>query len=314
MHRSDLEDGRLARHWPKLIAGIATFLVVVGALVVKAGFDLGSSGSTPAAGTHFGPTVGRAAPSPTASPASTAHQPSSQASVRGRPAISNQVRSSGKQKPASPPTVTYAGTGPSTSTATASDTSALSWQQNVSGSGTALLVAVAVGNSDGDSGLSASVTDNGTAMTALVKVHDDNQPFGFLEVFGLAGIPDGTNKISVTVSGGPTQDLTGGSEAFDGAAQTGTFSAPATAFGNGTSPSVTVASTQGGMIAAFGACGSQFNSATAPSVQRFIANDDDSTRAGNTAGSTLTATGGNVTAAWSASNDFWGAAALEVNN
>jgi hypothetical protein len=232
--------------------------------------------------------------------------------VQDRIAVSKSDTS--KQKPPPLPPVTYAGTGPPTLSATASDTSTLSWQQNVSGSGTALLVGIAVGNSDGDSGLSASVTENGTAMPALAEVHDNNQPFGFLEVFGLAGIPDGTHTISVTVSGGPVQDLTGGSEAFIGAAQKGTFSAPATAFGNGTSPSVAVASTPGGMVAAFGASGSQFNNTNPPAVQRFIANDDNITRAGNTAGATSAATGGNVTVAWSTVNDFWGAVALEVNN
>jgi hypothetical protein len=313
MHKSGTEDGprRLHRFGARVAIGMVFVLVPAITAVTALHFDnAGGSPAQAAAGTPVRPGAGGARPSHAASPTPTAHQPSSPAGVQDRIAGTKQTSNTSKQ-PAPLPPVTYAGTGPP---ATASDTSTLSWQQDVSGSGTALLVGIAVGNSDGDSGLSASVTDNGTAMSALAEVHDDNQPFGFLEVFGLAGIPDGTHTISVTVSGGPVQDLTGGSEAFNGAAQKGTFSTPATAFGNGTSPSVTVGSTPGGMIAAFGASGSQFNSTNPPSVQRFIANDDNITRAGNTAGATSAATGGNVTLAWSTVNDFWGAVALEVNN
>jgi hypothetical protein len=189
----------------------------------------------------------------------------------------------------------------------------LSWTQTVSGSDTALLVGVGVGFID-DSGLSASVTDDGTAMTALATVHDDNQPDGFLEVFGLAGVPAGANTIRVTVAGGRATELTGGSEAFDGAAQTGTFSAPATAFGNGTSPAVTVATSSGAQIAAFAACGSAFLGTTAPAMQQFMANEDDNSGAGNSAGATSAATGGHVTVGWSSYDDFWSAIAVQVNN
>jgi hypothetical protein len=93
-------------------------------------------------------------------------------------------------------------------------------------------------------------------MTALATVHDDSHPDGFLEVFGLAGVPDGTNAVSVTVTGGQATELTGGSESFDGAAQAGTFSGPATADGDGSTPAVTIASTSGGIVAAFSARGS----------------------------------------------------------
>ncbi len=207
-----------------------------------------------------------------------------------------------------------AAAGPSPSGAVASNATALAWTQTVSGSDTALVVGVAVGENSSVSGLSASVTDNGTAMRALATVPDDNQPDGFLEVFGLAGIPDGGNTIRLTVTGGTAAELTGGSESFDSAAQTGTFTAPGTAYGDGTSPAVSVASSSGGVVAAFAACGSSILSTTPPAAQGFIADDDDSSGAGNSAGATSAATGGTVTVSWSAYADFWAAVAVQVNS
>lgn len=295
-----------------LISGISVLVVLAGALAAAAGVHaLGHSGpsATDAAGVavgHGGRAVIPAAPAGSRAPAPAGRLNRSAAASQAHGTTAGGA--TGTQPPAAPVSVT------GRSAATASDTSALSWHQTVSGSRTALLVAVAVGNSDGDAGVSASVTDNGTAMTVLAQVHDDNEPFGFLEVCGLAGVADGTNTISLAVSGGPVQDLAGGSIVFGAAAPAGTFSAPATAAGSGATASVTAPSTPGGIIAAFGASGSPFTGTAAPAVSRFTANDDGRTRAGNVTGATAAATGGNVTVTWSTWNDFWGAAAVEVNS
>lgn len=260
------------------------------------------------------PTPGRTAARPSTAPSAkgSGGTPDARASGRAREPATSPVIPQSPVTHAGP--VAVGGAGPSPSGAVASNASVLSWAQMVSGSDTAVVVGVAVGQNVDDSGLSASVTDNGAAMTALATVHDDGQSDGYLEVFGLAGVPDGTNTIRVAVAGGPVQELTGGSVSFDGAAQAGTFSAPATAFGNSATPAVTVGSTSGGAVAAFAACGSAIVAATPPATQEFIANDDDNSGAGNSAGATSAATGGHVSVAWSAGDDFWGAIAVQVND
>jgi hypothetical protein len=271
-----------------LIAGIVMIIVLMSAITVgtvlelhpgqgaQAEGDIGTS-----AGTVLG--NGRAAtPNPTARPSPTS-----------RPARSSPSPSAGQPGAASQPVpapVSYASTGPSASGAIANHASTLSWTDNVAGSGTALLVAVAVGQQD-DSGQSASATDNGNAMQSLATVYDNGQPDGFLEVFGLAGVPDGANTIRIRVTGGSAAELTGGSESFAGAGPEGTFSAPAAAGGDGTAPAVTIASRPRGLVAGFAACGSAITGTTAPAAAKFIADDNDSTGAGNSAGATSPATG-----------------------
>jgi hypothetical protein len=189
----------------------------------------------------------------------------------------------------------------------------LSWSHAVSGSHTALLVGVAVEkNNPDDSGLSARVTDNGTPMTLLNTVHDNNRPDGFLDLFGLAGAPDGTNAIAVTLSGGIAMEITGGSESFSQVSQSAPFGTPVSAYGSGRTPSVTAASTAGDLIAGFAGSGSTIYSAKSPSVSRYIANEDGSSGAGNSAGATRPGKGSPAAMKWSAYNDWWGAVAVEV--
>jgi DNA-directed RNA polymerase specialized sigma24 family protein len=302
-----------SRAVPRRLLWSAACAAAVGALVVA--FVLSGHPGSPASPSPHQQAQAAAAPTPDR----TTRKPAAKPSAKG-PTASSQPRSapaklsapSSAARAAGP--VTVGGAGPSSSGAVASNASRLSWTQAVSGSNTALLVGVAVGENGGVTGLSASVTDNGTAMRALATISDDNQPDGYLEVFGLAGVPDGGNAISLTVTGGTAAELTGGSESFDGAAQTGTFSSAATAYGDGTTPAVSVGSRSGGMVAAFAACGSSILSTAPPAAQGFIADDDDSSGAGNSAGATSSATGGAVTVSWSAYDDFWGAAAIQVNS
>jgi hypothetical protein len=51
---------------------------------------------------------------------------------------------------------------------------------------------------------------------------------------------------------------------------------------------------------------------SSPGTPRFIANGNDNTGAGNSAGSTSPSTGSNVTMKWTVANDWWAAAAVEV--
>jgi hypothetical protein len=238
----------------------------------------------------------------------TPSHPARQAPASRPPAASPAV--TGRQE--APSVVSYDSTGPSTEGAEANNASTLSWTHDVSGGDTALLVAVAVGQM-GDSGLSASATDDGTAMPALAEIHDNNGSDGFLEVFGLTGVPDGTNTILVTVTGGPAAQLTGGSESFTGAAQAGAFTV-ATAAGDGASPAVTIASRPGGQVAAFAASASPILETSPSAAQKFIADDSPTTGAGNSAGAAWAATGSPVTVAWSTLADWWGAIAVLVSN
>jgi hypothetical protein len=305
-HSRPLISGRF-----DVIVGVVMVIVLMSATVLATVLDLHhGQGPRPEAdiGTSSGAVLGTgraAAPSPTARP--------TPASRPAQASLSPSARQSATASQPAVSPVSYGNTGPSPDGAMANNASALSWTDNVSGSDTALLVAVAVGKQD-DSGQSASATDNGTAMESLATVYDNGQPDGFLEVFGLADVPDGANTIRVTVTGGSALELTGGSESFDGAAPEGTFSAPAVAGGDSTSPAVEIASMPRGLVAAFAACGSAITGTAAPAAQKFVADDNDSTGAGNSAGATSPATGGNVTVAWSSIDDWWGAVAVEVNS
>jgi hypothetical protein len=185
----------------------------------------------------------------------------------------------------------------------------LSWSHTDAGN--ALLVGVSVGK-NGDAGLTAVATYNGTAMTLLKTVHTNNQTAGFLDVFGLVNPATGTHNVVVTETGGTASEITGGSESFSGAAATGTFGTAASAVGSSATASVTAGSTSGNIVAGFVANGSQVTSATSPSISRDIANQDNNTGAGNSAGATSLSTGSNVTMAWTVVNDWWAAVAVEV--
>lgn len=214
-------------------------------------------------------------------------------------------------------TVSYDATGPSASGQKCANCSSLGWTHTVSGSDTALLVGVGMGYGD-DNGCVTSVTDNGVPMTSLARVHADNKTAGYEQVFGLAGVPDGSNAIVVKVTGcpwgGKPQELTGGSESFSGVSQTAPFSTAVTAYGSSGTAAVTVPSAAGNLVAGFTATGTKVNSASSPSVSRYIANQDTMTGAGNSAGATSPATGSNVVMKWAVTPDYWAAIGLQVQH
>ncbi len=205
--------------------------------------------------------------------------------------------------------VAYEATGPSGSGAMCAHCATLNWNHTVSGSFPAMLVGVAVGAAD-DAGLSASATDNGRPMTLLKTVQTDNQTAGFLEVFGLLNAPAGTNTINVSVGGGTASEITGGSESLGNVAKWGNI---ASAYGyNSTARVISPGSTSGGIMAGFTACGSGVSSASSPATPRYLANEDQNTGAGNSAGATSPSTGSPVTMAWSNGNDYWAAIIVEA--
>jgi hypothetical protein len=189
----------------------------------------------------------------------------------------------------------------------------LSWTQAVSGSSRAIEVGVTVG---GDSTQTVTVKDGTTSMTALTgKLNSNNATSGFLQVFGLANPPAGTNTITVTVSGGSVPDaVTGGSISYDGVSQTSPFGTAKTLTGAGIDPSITTTgSTSGDMESGFLSDGSAVASATS-GTSRYIVDEDNNTAAGNGAGATAASTGSNVTFTWSDTDDWWAAATVEVQH
>lgn len=191
----------------------------------------------------------------------------------------------------------------------------MSWTQVVgSGTNRALLADFTVGTSN-DAGCAPVVTDNGTAMTQITAVHDNNQRAGVLTVWGLANPPSGTNTIAVSVTHctAAPSELTGGSESFTGVSQSAPFGAHATSFGSGATASVasTAASTSD-LMGEFAANGNSVTGPVSPVLQKFLENQDASTGAGNTAGGYAPATGASQTGQWNLTSDWWGAAAVDV--
>jgi hypothetical protein len=207
--------------------------------------------------------------------------------------------------------VTVDSSGPSSSGAAVSNATSLSWSQTVSGRDSALLVGVAAGKNP-DSGLSATARFDGVPMSLLGHVHDNAQSDGFLDVFGLVRPPIGTHAVKVSIKGGTPNELTGGSMSFDRALRGSAFGSVVSAFGNGSTPSLTTKSAPCSLLAGFVASGSAIQSVKTPATSRYLDNLDDNSGAGNSGAATSPGTGSKVAMAWSAASDYWGAIAVEV--
>jgi hypothetical protein len=216
---------------------------------------------------------------------------------------------------AGPGPVLFDSVGPSASgyTGVSTTTSPATWSHTLTSGDTGLLVAFGIDNTP-DSGFTITgVTAGGVAMTQVGgKVESGTGGGGFITVWQLLNPPTGTITISVSWTGIAFTNgghPNGGSIAFTGA---GAFSAPVTANGSSTIPSVAVptASTSG-MAAAFAVCGSAFISATAPLTSRYLGGAGGQ-GAGWMAGGTAPGTGSSVTAAWSSNSDWWAVIGVEV--
>lgn len=197
-----------------------------------------------------------------------------------------------------------------------SGSAALTWTQVVSGSNRALLVDFTVGNNN-DAGCTPVVKDGTTSMSEITAVHDDNQRSGALTVWGLVNPPAGTNTITATVTGctGTTQEMTGGSESFTGVNQATPFGAHAINWGSSATSSVSnTASSSSDLMGEFVANGSATGTVVSPTVSKFIENQDTNTGAGNTAGGYASATGSAQSGSWNLTNDWWGAAAVDIQH
>jgi beta-mannanase len=191
----------------------------------------------------------------------------------------------------------------------------LSWTQNV-GTGTdrAILAEATVGAAN-DNNCSQVVKMNGVLMTKLAVIHTDNQHSGYMDIWGATNPSPGTNTFSLAVSGcasGTPSSLTATSLSFANVSQSAAFSSVTSAVGSGTTPSATVPSEAGNLMAGFVADGKGLLSATSPAVSRVIENDDWNTGAGNSAAATSAATGTNVTMAWTGDSDYWGVGTVQV--
>lgn len=200
------------------------------------------------------------------------------------------------------------------SAAGATGTSPVTWSHTCSGSQRVLLVGVAVGNTSGsDASNVVSVTYAGVAMTSIGIRHSNDNPFGFVQVFGLINPASGANNVVVTVTNSP-DSIIGGSLSFNGADQTTGWGAPVTAIGTNALAAVNIGSTSGNIVAFFPCIGSLLNAnPNSPGVLRFLKNLNNFSAAGNLGGATAPGTGSTVTCAWPTSSaDWWAILAVEV--
>lgn len=195
-------------------------------------------------------------------------------------------------------------------------TNSLTWSQTVgTGPNRALAAEVSVGDGN-DRGCFVKLTDNGQPVPELKAVHTNNQRSGVLTVWGLVNPPSGLNTFQVTVTGcteAVPDEISAGSVSFTGVSQSAPWGVPAGAAGAGTTAAVTVGAHAGDMLAGFTANGHGVRSTGSPATSRFIANVDDESGAGNSAGATAPSSAGNVRLAWAEDNDWWAAIAVEAN-
>ena len=210
--------------------------------------------------------------------------------------------------------VAYDAVGPSSAGVGVGAGTTLSWSHTVTGSNIAVVAGVAVDGSPDT--MTCTCTCNGSAMTSLAKVHSGGgaNTIGYLQVFGIAGVTAGSASLVATCSAAPA-DINGGSLSFSGVSPGTPFGTAATAGStSGTASAATAGSTTGNMVAGFCVEGTGITSATAPATSRFLNNyrGGAGNGAGDSAGATSPSTGSAVTMAWTVTNDFWAAAAVEV--
>jgi len=207
--------------------------------------------------------------------------------------------------------VAFDAVGPSSAGTSSTTTAALTWTHVCGASATLLLVGVAMGNDSGsDASTLLSATYNGVAMTSLGKVHSNNQTAGYVELFGLLNPATGSHTVSVAMTGGfsGTDTRSAGSVSYTG---TSTSSLPTatTAYGSGATPSVTVSSATGNMVASAQCCGAGFTGAS--DTLRYRKNSNTNSAAGNVqfndaAGSS------SVTITGTEPGDWWGIVGVNI--
>lgn len=214
--------------------------------------------------------------------------------------------------------VAFDAVGPGANGAATNGTS-LGWTHNCVGSSNLLLVVgVAVGIAN-DTGITASVTCNGTAMTtsSSFKVESNGingKTDGYVQMFYFVA-PSSSNSISVSTSA--TVDITAGSISFTGVDQTTPVGTPVTASGDNTGgtspPTATVSSSTGNLVVDALCYGQAIDGATG--TQRWINSTPNfNSAAGNAAQSTYTGAS-SVTIGYNTSGlDWWGLVGLDIHS
>jgi Bacterial Ig domain len=199
--------------------------------------------------------------------------------------------------------------GPGSTGTSCTNCAALSWSHTVATSdpNRILTVTVAIGSSQDSR--TVAVRYAGVLMTSAGKVHSNNQTAGFVELFYLTGPAAGTNTVAVAVSGGTVESIEAGSVSFAGVNQTTPIRNVKTAFGTGSSPSVTVASTAGDMVVAALVNGASI--AGSGQTLNWIRNVNSSTAGGNGAQSSAPGAA-SVNMTYSVTSDWWGLVGMDV--
>jgi chitodextrinase len=155
-----------------------------------------------------------------------------------------------------------------------------------------------------------SVTYNGVPLTSAGKIHSFNRTDGFIELFYVVAPAAGAHPVQVTLTGGSAA-VEAGSVSFAGVNQTTPVRNIATAFGNSTTPTLTVVSTPGDMIVDALAYGTSIAGST--KSNRWLRNQNSSTAGGNAAQSTA-AGASSVTMGYTTPNsaDWWALIGMDI--
>jgi hypothetical protein len=207
------------------------------------------------------------------------------------------------------PVVAFDAVGPSSAGASSTASNTVTWSHTCSGSNRLLIVGVAVGANT--SPTISSVTYNGVAMTSVGKMNTNNQTnAGFVELFRLIAPATGTNSVVVTTSAA-VLTLAAGSVSFTGVHQVAPLGVPVLAFGDSTTPSVSVPNTSLGNVVIDAMCCGTAATASSQTLM-WRRNINGGSGAGNGASSTVAATGGTMTLAHTQPADFWASVGVEV--
>jgi hypothetical protein len=188
--------------------------------------------------------------------------------------------------------------------------STLSWNHTVTttGSGMLLTAGVMIGKSP-DTAIKVAVTYNGVPMTSAGLVHSNNRTDGYVQLFYLVAPATGTHAVQVTLTGG-TAAIEAGSVSFTGVNQTTPFRNLTTAFGTGTTPTVTVASAPGNMVIDAMVTGCN-GTITSSQTLRWLKTVNCATAGGNGAQSTAIGAA-SVRMGYTVPSDWWGIVAMDL--
>lgn len=184
--------------------------------------------------------------------------------------------------------------------------SPISWTHICGASATMLLVGVSYDDFT-FSTVTLGATYNGVAMTSLGAVNSNNNTAGFIQVFYLLNPTPGSNSVVVTRTAGSVAGMLGGSQSYTGSSGAPTVT---TAFGNTTTPTVTVTSAAGDMAAAFMCDGQGFTAAN--QTLRYRRNDNTVTASGNIQGEDAAGAASVTLTGTTATADWWGAIGVNI--